>query len=107
MDERGQNVPPGGPALRAKDGRTIVTTAGTKVLLSSASIPCKEVIITAELDNTGVIVVGDTTVVAALATRRGVPLSAGDSYVATIADVGRLYIDSTVSTDGVTWMALI
>ena len=87
------------------DGRTVVTTAGTRVALAS-STACKEVIITAETDNTGIVVVGAAaTVVAAIATRRGVPLSAGDSIVLqtdNLADVG---LDSTVSGDGVTFMA--
>ena len=87
------------------DGRTVVTTAGTRVALAS-STACKEVIITAETDNTGIVVVGAAaTVIAAIATRRGVPLSAGDSIVLqsdNLADVG---LDSTVSGDGVTFMA--
>ena len=55
------------------DGRKVVTTAGVRVALA-ASTACKEVVITAELDNTGVVAVGAAaTVVAALATRTGVP----------------------------------
>lgn len=87
------------------DDRKIVTTAGTRVALAS-STACKEVVITAETDNTGIVVVGAAaTVVAAIATRRGVPLAAGDSIVLqtdNLADVG---LDSTVSGDGVTFMA--
>ena len=87
------------------DGRKVVTTAGTRVALAS-STACKEVVITAELDNTGVVAVGAAaTVVAALATRTGVPLNAGDSIVLqtdNLADVG---LDSMVSGDGVTFMA--
>ena len=87
------------------DDRKVVTTAGTRVALAT-SLACKEVIITAETDNTGIVAVGAAgTVIAALATRTGIPLNAGDSIVLqtdNLADVG---LDSTVSGDGVTFMA--
>ena len=87
------------------DGRTVVTTAGTRVALAS-STACKEVVITAETDNTGIVVVGAAaTVVAALATRRGIPLNAGDSVVMQTDNLADLGLDSTVSTDGVTYVA--
>lgn len=84
------------------DGRTVVTTAGTRVPLA-ASTACKKVDITAETDNTGIIVVGGTTVVAALATRQGIPLNAGDTYSIEIDNLNDINLDSTVSTDGVTY----
>lgn len=87
------------------DGRAFVTTAGTRVALA-ASTACKEVLITAETDNTGIVVVGAAaTVVAALATRRGVPLNAGDSVVLQTDNLADIGLDSTVSTDGVTYVA--
>ena len=87
------------------DGRTVVTTATTRVPLAS-STACKEVIITAETDNTGIVVVGAAaTVVAALATRRGIPLNAGDSIVLQTDNLADIGLDSTVSTDGVTYVA--
>ena len=88
------------------DGRTVVTTAGTRVALAS-STACKEVIITAETDNTGIVVVGAAaTVVAAIATRRGVPLAAGDSITLQIDNLADIGLDSTVSGDGVTFATL-
>lgn len=92
-----------GSTPAAGDGRKVVTTAGTRVVLA-ASTPCKWVKVTAETDNTGVIVLGLSTVVAALATRRGTPLYAGDTAVMPIDDLANAYIDSTVSTDGVTFV---
>ena len=87
------------------DDRKVVTTAGTRVALAT-SFACKEVIITAETDNTGIVVVGAAgTVVAALATRRGVPLSAGDTLVLQIDNLADIGLDATVSGDGVTFMA--
>jgi hypothetical protein len=61
------------------------------------------VIITAETDNTGNITVGGSTVVAALATRRGIPLAAGDSVALEIDNLADVFIDSTVNGDGVTF----
>jgi hypothetical protein len=84
------------------DDRKTVTTAGTRVALAS-STACKQVIITAETDNTGNITVGGSTVVAALATRRGIPLAAGDSVALEIDNLADVYIDSTVNGDGVTF----
>ena len=87
------------------DGRKVVTTAGTRVALAS-STACKEVVITAETDNTGVVAVGAAgTVIAALATRTGVPLNAGDSIVLQIDNLADVGLDSMVSGDGVTFMA--
>ena len=87
------------------DGRKVVTTAGTRVALAT-STACKEVVITAETDNTGIVVVGAAaTVIAAIATRTGVPLSAGDSVVLQTDNLADIGLDSTVSGDGVTFMA--
>jgi hypothetical protein len=84
------------------DDRKTVTTAGTRVALAS-STACKQVVITAETDNTGYVVVGGSTVVAALATRRGVPLAPGDSVTFQIDNLADVYLDSTVNGDGVTF----
>ena len=84
------------------NGRKVVTTAGTAVVLA-ASTPCTKVDITAETDNTGIISVGGSGVIALLATRQGVPLNAGDTYSLDITNLTTVYIDSTVSGDGVTF----
>ena len=91
-----------GVAAGISDGRKTVTSAGTAVPLAS-STTCKKVIIVAETDNTGLIVVGGSSVVASLSTRRGIPLSPGDSIEISIDDLADVYIDSTVSGDGVTY----
>lgn len=86
------------------DGRTIVTTAGTRVPLAS-STPCKWVLITAETDNTNVVVVGSaSTVVAAIATRQGIPLFAGDAVTLEVNNLADVGLDSAVSGDGVTYV---
>jgi hypothetical protein len=85
-------------------GRQVVVTAGTSVQLSTQA--CKSVAITAGTANTGIIVVGDSAVVAAVATRKGTPLSAGDTLIAGVSNMNLLYMDATVSGEGVTWMVL-
>jgi len=77
-----------------------VTTAGTDVVLAS-STACKRVIIQAQTDNTGWIAVGGSGVDATIATGTGVLLGAGDSVELDIDDLNDVYIDSTVSGEGV------
>lgn len=84
------------------DGRKVVAVAGTRETLA-ASTACKKVDITAETDNTGIVVVGGTSVVASLATRRGTPLNAGDTYSLEIDNLIDVNLDVTVSGDGVTY----
>lgn len=84
------------------NGRKVVTTAGTAVVLAT-STTCRKVDITAETDNTGVIVIGGSSVIAALATRQGTPLNAGDTLSVFITNLATVYLDSTVSGDGVTY----
>jgi len=71
--------------------------------LSSTSLETDYIIITAETDNTGVMAVGASTVVATVLTRRGTPLLAGESVTITGMDLADIYIDATVSGDGVTY----
>jgi hypothetical protein len=85
-------------------GRQVVATAGTAAQFTSQA--CKVVAITAETDNTGYIVVGDSAVVAALATRKGLPLAAGDTAIFAVSNMNVLYMDTTVNGDGVTWVVL-
>lgn len=87
-----------------RDGRKVVAAAGTAERLVSTNTPCRKVTIMAELDNTNYVVIGDSTVVAALATRRGIPLSAGMSITLDVEDLYTLFIDAAVSTEGVTYL---
>ena len=89
------------------DNRQTVTTGGTAVQLSSTSVACRQVVITAETDNTGYIVVGASTVVASLSTRRGCPLAAGDSLVLNMTNLNQIYLDTTVNGDGVTYLYVL
>lgn len=89
------------------DLRKTVAAAATAERLSSTSIAFRSLVITAETDNTGVVVYGGSTVVAALSTRRGTPLAAGESkeFLAEqhgVDDLRDIFLDVTVSGDGVT-----
>lgn len=101
-DKLGRQIQP----VVITDGRKVVTTAGTRVQLETTSRLVNFIIITAETNNTGNITVGASTVVAALTTRRGTPLNAGDSVSLGGVDLAEVYIDSTVSSDGVTYLDL-
>jgi len=85
------------------NGRKVVTSAGTDEALGG-NVPCEEVIVTAETDNTGVIAVGVEGVIASLSTRTGVPLAAGASVTVATNNLNKIWIDSTVSGDGVTYL---
>lgn len=87
-----------------RDGRKTVTTPGTAVQLATSATRCKQVTIMAELDNGDYVVVGGSTVVAALATRRGIPLSPGMSIVLKADDLTDIWIDAVVATEGVTFL---
>lgn len=89
-------------------GSGVVTTSGTRVQVSTTSIPCKRVRITASNENGNltpvdgdsavVVVVGGATVVAAVSTRNGAPLYPAQSDWFTIADVSLLYIDANANS---------
>lgn len=84
--------------------RKVVAAAGTAERLAAiAGTSCARIDITAELDNTGVVCVGGSGVVAALATRTGTPLEAGDSVTLHVRDLYYVLVDATVSGDGVTY----
>lgn len=87
------------------DGRKVVTTSGTAVTLA-ASTTCREVTITALSSNTGTVVVGGSTVIAAASTRRGVPLAAGASITLAVNDLASVYLDATVNGEGVSFLFL-
>lgn len=86
------------------DGIQKVAAAGTAEQLSSSSIPCRKVLIQACPENTDVVVVGASTVVAALATRRGISLVPGGQVYLSVTDVNKLYVDSLVSGEGVSYV---
>lgn len=91
---------------KISDNRQTVTTAGTAVRLVSSSFPCKKVVIQAETDNTGIMAVGDATVVATEGSQRGNVLYTGMSITIEIDDANKLFLNATVSAEGVTFSIL-
>jgi len=83
-------------------GRKTVASAGTAEALN-ASTACKSVVVTAETDNTGVIVVGGSGVLNTLASRTGTPLNAGESMSLDIGNLSAVFVDASVTGDGVTY----
>lgn len=98
--EQMKDLTAGGDTL--SDGRKVVTSAATAVVLAASTI-IKEVLITAELNNTGVICVGGSGVIAAESTREGTPLEPGESMRIVTSNLANIYIDSTVNGDGVSY----
>lgn len=85
-----------------KSNRKVVASAGTAVALGG-DVPCQKIEIMAETDNTDYVVVGGSDVVAALATRKGIPLIAGQSITLYVNNLSKVYLDAIVNTEGVTY----
>ena len=84
------------------DGRKTVAAAGTAEALAASTV-CKRVDIQALSTNTGIVVVGGSTVVAAAGTRRGIALEAKQVYSFSIDDLAKIYLDVTVPGEGVSF----
>lgn len=87
-----------------RDGRKVVAAAGTAERLVSASTPAKRVTITALYGNTDMVVIGNSTVVAAAGTRRGIPLPGGASITLDTSDLYEIYLDAVVNGEGVSFI---
>lgn len=83
------------------DGKTTVTTAGTRVALASSQA-VQSVTIKALTTNTGIIYVGNSSV----SSTNGFQLSAGDSVSMDIANLNTVNIDSSVNGEGVTYLGV-
>lgn len=91
-------------------GRKVVATPGTAVQVSSASVPCQFVRVTALESNQNVVVIGDSGVVAgadadANSDREGTPLMPNESHDFPVNNPNKLWLDSVIANDGVTWTA--
>ena len=78
-----------------------VTTDDTSGQVLGGDVDCKKIDIQAQTDNTGVIAVGFTGVDATEATGTGILLYAGDVYSLEINNLNLIYIESSVSGEGV------
>lgn len=95
-----------------RTGTKFVATAGTRVRLADtagvATMPAT-VAIQALGTNTGVIVIGDASVVAIPGTQGsptqvGIRLAANDVITLDVVDISQIYIDSVTNGDGVSWL---
>jgi hypothetical protein len=85
------------------DGRKEVAAAGTAEALA-ASTPASRVVLVALQGNAGAIVVGASTVVAALADRQGVPIYAGERLEIHCTNLEEIFLDAETSGDGVSYL---
>ena len=83
------------------NGKTTVTTAGTRVTLA-ASQAVKSVTIKALSTNTGLIYVGNSSV----ASTNGYQLAAGDTISLDISNLNTVNIDSAVNGEGVSYLGV-
>lgn len=83
------------------NGKTPVTTAGTRVVLASSQ-SIKSVTIKALAANTGIIYVGNSTVTSS----NGFALAAGETISYDIANLVTTYIDASVNGEGVTYIGI-
>jgi hypothetical protein len=84
-------------------GRKTVTTAGTRVQLPEGHVG--QVELQALKTNTGNIAVGGAAVVAAAGSESGILLTAGQTETVDVTDLKDVWIDSTVSGEGVSYLA--
>ena len=89
------------PPSTVYNGLNTVTTAATREALAGAQALSAGVQIKAEADNTGIIYVGDATVAAA----NGYQLAAGETVFISIDNLDEVYLDTSVNTEGVTFIA--
>lgn len=83
------------------DGTATVTTAGTPIQLPSVAV--SRVYLQANPNNTGEIVVGSSSVVASVSTRRGVAIFSTQWVEFKIDNLNKLYVDATVSGDKINY----
>lgn len=81
-------------------GTKTVTTAGTALQVTSTFTPIGGVWLSADLGNTNPVVVGDSSVVAANSSQRGIVLVPGSqSIFLSINNLNLLYVDSQTNGD--------
>jgi hypothetical protein len=90
--------------MAAKSGQTVVTTAGTEVVLGTETIN-GPVMVKALAGNTDLVYLGN--VDGAVASGTGLELAAGEVVIFNqVGDLGSILVDSAVDGEGVAWLAL-
>lgn len=92
--------------MQIYNGRKTVTTAGTAVAVGVAGQIFPKVIITALTTNTGVIAIGGTTALATAGSESGAVIKKDDVHITLYdIDLSKVFIDASVSGEGITWTA--
>lgn len=89
------------PASSIINGKTNVTTAGTRIVLGG-NIPIKSVTVKALLANMGIIYVGD----GAVSSSNGFELAAGESVSMDVNNINLVNIDSSENGEGVCYISI-
>lgn len=78
---------------------TKVISAGTRVQLPTALV--RKLEIRADFDNVGIVVIGDSNVIAASGTRQGLPLNPGDLFEdeGLVIQLNTYYVDALNNND--------
>lgn len=88
-------------------GRKVCTSAGTAEPIVSTPKSIVALAVQAELDNSGDVAVGNEDVVAANGSAQGILLAPGESMTLEIHELSKVYIDSKVSGDGVSFLYMV
>lgn len=105
-DANGNAITPVSAAASIVDGTTTVTTAGTAAQITAVSTPCKWVMIGADLGNSGnpEMAVGNSTVVAAYSSQRGIILIPGNEPTKIeVSNLNLLWVDARTNGNKVFW----
>jgi hypothetical protein len=90
-----------------KDGKATLAAAGTRQQLSTTSVPCAKLTITAGVSNAGTITIGGSTVVGADdSTKSGTILEALGSITLEIDDLSKVWFDGTNTGDTIAYSYL-
>ncbi len=95
-------VPLQGTYRTITSGVQTVASAGTPIQLLSAKTECKRVDVVAQSGNAGICYIGGSTTLAS--TKTGIPLTPLGSYTFYVTDVSLVYVDSTSSSDVVSFV---
>lgn len=100
MGANAQYVKQPSPTDTIVGGSRTVATAGTRVQLSTTSVPCLDLLIQAASGTTGRIYVGGP----AVSSTAGVYLTVGQSLPISTDNLNKVWLDSTVDAEGVTFI---
>jgi hypothetical protein len=93
------------PATLVEEGRKLVASAGTRETLGSAVT--RQVVVQGLELNTGHVVIGGPSVEAATGTRKGILVTASGPPVSLAVDnLSKVYVDSRVAAEGVSFTYL-